>query len=157
MSNERPTAERLLVHGTTVALGAAAAILRGPPGAGKSDLALRFLAGGGRWPNAGSARALVADDQTWLTLDAGRLMASAPPTIAGRIEVRGVGITRVAPSPPVAVRLVIDLVQASQIERLPEATDVVDLLGCQVPLRRLYPFEESAALKLTLLLAAALR
>ena len=157
MSREAPATEQLLFYGTTIALGPGAAILRGPSGAGKSDLALRFLAGHGQWPAADLARTLVADDQTWLTVQSGRLMASAPPAIAGRIEVRGVGIVGVTPSDPVAVQLVVDLVAPDQIERMPANTDVLELLNCQIPVRRLYAFEASAASKLTLLLFAALR
>ena len=92
-ASEGAEPRRLLIHGTTVALGPVAAILRGRSGSGKSDLALRFLArDGGGLDEPARVRRLVADDQTWLTLEAGRLFASAPPAIAGKLEVRGVGI-----------------------------------------------------------------
>ncbi len=56
-----------LVHGTCVALGQRAALLRGPSGSGKSDLALRFLFLARRGPAALEAPVLVADDQVRLS------------------------------------------------------------------------------------------
>jgi UPF0042 nucleotide-binding protein len=103
------------VHGTAVASPAGAprraVLLTGPPGAGKSDLALRLLDRG--WQ-------LVADDRVVLTPDAhGRLLASAPATLAGRIEARGVGLLHVAAcAGPVPLALVLDL--SCPPERLPQ-------------------------------------
>ncbi len=81
------------VHGTSVALGGDGILLRGPSGSGKSDLALRLIADGAR---------LVADDQTELRGVGETLEMAAPAAIAGRLEVRGVGILRVpaVPSAP---------------------------------------------------------
>ena len=164
-SNLDPSAavghNRLLVHATAVALGPVAALLRGPSGAGKSDLALRFLAARDGW-TAGTApnswpRRLVADDQIWLTQDAGRLIASAPQTIAGKLEVRGVGIVPVAAVASAQVRLVVDLVALGAVERLPDDAATITHLGCEVRWRALAAFEASAAEKLTLLLAEFLR
>ena len=85
-----------LVHATCVALrppaklsaGAwRAVLLRGPSGAGKSDLALRLIEAGGR---------LVADDQTRIVRYGEVLIASAPAALAGLLEVRGVGIVKLA-------------------------------------------------------------
>ena len=55
----------------------------GPSGSGKSDLALRLLDRG---------FTLVSDDQTIVSRDGDRLIASAPPNIAGKLEIRGIGI-----------------------------------------------------------------
>ena len=81
------------VHATCVALRAGRSwrgvLLRGPSGAGKSDLALRLVEGGGR---------LVADDQTALVPQGSGLVASPPGTLAGLLEVRGVGIVDAATS-----------------------------------------------------------
>lgn len=75
--------ERVTIHASTVAIGDRAVMILGASGAGKSDLALRLIDRGAR---------LVSDDYTVLTVADGTLTASAPTTIAGRIEVRGVGI-----------------------------------------------------------------
>src|SRR5712691_3291125 len=108
-----------LVHGTCVSLGRTAALLRGPSGSGKSDLALRFLFLARRGPAAVEAPILVADDQVYLIRKGGSLLVSAPPTIRGRIEVRGVGIVDVKSLEEAELALVVDLVPAGEVERLP--------------------------------------
>ncbi len=73
----------VLAHATCVLCGArGAALLRGPSGSGKSDLALRLIDGGAK---------LVADDQVVLTRRGAVLWAAPPTALADRIEVRGVG------------------------------------------------------------------
>jgi len=136
-----------LAHATTVALSGVAVMLRGPPGAGKSDLALRLIDRGAL---------LVADDQTVLAVRDGALWASAPTAIAGRIEVRGLGIVPVPASMGAQVAVLADLVAADRIERLPEpATEHV--LGIALPRLALAPFEASATAKLRLAARLAAR
>lgn len=130
--------EGLLVHGTTVAIDGGAVLLRGASGAGKSDLALRLIDAGAR---------LVADDQTRLRRDGDCLLASAPATIAGLIEVRGIGLLRLEALPAAPLALVVDLVAATAVERLPERR-LQRYLGLAVPVIALAPFEASAAAKL---------
>ena len=139
-----------LVHATCVALKVGrtwrGALLRGPSGAGKSDLALRLIESGAR---------LVADDQTALARKGRTITGSAPPTIAGLIEVRGIGIVKLRRHQLMArapVCLLVDLVPAGRIERLPEpAREIV--LGVELPVVALAPFEASATAKLRLALA----
>jgi HPr kinase/phosphorylase len=118
------TAAMILVHGTTVALEGEGVLLRGPSGGGKSDLALRLIDGGAR---------LIADDQTELARVADGLLARSPASIAGRMEVRGIGILRVPTVPSALLRLVIDLVAPDRVERLPEP-QFCDYLQCSLPL-----------------------
>ena len=143
--------ERLLLHATTVAIATEATLravlLRGPSGCGKSDLALRLI-------DAGAC--LVADDQTELSRRGDALFANAPATIAGLIEVRGLGIVRVEAAPAAPVALVVDLVPPDRVERLPEGRTET-LLGIALPLIALAPFEASAAAKLRLALRAFTR
>jgi serine kinase of HPr protein (carbohydrate metabolism regulator) len=144
------------VHGTCIALGRRGALLRGPAGCGKSDLALRFLFLERRAPAARAAPALVADDQVDLVRDGKRLLAAAPASIRGRLEVRGVGIVDVKPLPRCELVLVVDLVATSKhIERLPGTFPTVQLVGVELPLLRLAPFESSAPIKLALAVAHA--
>lgn len=135
------------VYGTSVALAGDGVLLRGASGSGKSDLALRLIDQGAR---------LVSDDQTELRCDRGEISMSAPATIAGRLEVRGVGIMDVSCIASAPLRLVVDLVPAGSTERLPEP-DVCELLGHAVPLLALAPFEASATAKLKLALRQARR
>ena len=132
------------VHGTTVAFSDAgswcAVLLRGPSGAGKSDLALRLMESGAR---------LVADDQTELDVVDGLLLASAPATLAGRIEVRGIGIIARPYLDRTPLVLVCDLCSPEQVPRMPSLETVV-LAGKDLPLLRVAPFESSAPLKVRL-------
>jgi serine kinase of HPr protein (carbohydrate metabolism regulator) len=123
-----------------------AVLLRGPSGAGKSDLALRLIDDGAR---------LVADDQTHLAKKGHALIASPPPALAGMIEVRGQGIVKLArtqltASAPVA--LLVDLVRADDVERMPEPVHEV-VQDVELPRLAIAPFEASAVAKLRLALA----
>ena len=146
-----------LVHGTCVALGRSAALLRGPSGCGKSDLALRFLFLARRGPAALEPPTLVADDQVRLTRNGDRLLVKAPESIRGRIEVRGVGIVEVKSHPEAELALIVDLVPPADVPRMPEDDAVAQLLGTEVPLIRLAPWEASAPIKLAVALARARR
>lgn len=128
------------VHATCIDIDGTGVLLRGPPDSGKSDLALRLIDGGAR---------LVADDRAELRLVDGAVVVSAPAAIAGMIEVRGLGIVRLEPVAEATLGLVVDLVPAPGIERLPEAASV-ELLGIAVAALRLDPFEASAPAKVRL-------
>lgn len=144
-----------VVHGTCVGLGRRAVLLRGPPGSGKSDLALRFLFQARRGPAALEAPVLVADDQVRLARDDNRLLAAPLESIRGRLEVRGVGIVSVRSTAEAELVLVVDLVEIAAVERLPAWDAKARLLGIDLPLLRLAPFETSAPIKLALALAHA--
>ena len=132
------------VHGTSVALGGDGVLLRGPSGCGKSDLALRLIDGGAR---------LIADDQTELRLSGRDVIASPPATIAGQLEVRGVGILRVPFVSRIPLRLVVDLVPPESVERMPE-DEHAELLGRPVRRLALAAFEASTPAKIRLALRA---
>jgi serine kinase of HPr protein (carbohydrate metabolism regulator) len=144
-----------LVHGTCVALGRGAALIRGPSGSGKSDLALRFLFLARRGPAALEAPTLVADDQVRLIRDGARVLATAPDTIRGKIEVRGVGIVELKSLAEAELKLVVDLVWPDEVERLPAMDPAVEVLGVRLPVLPLRPWESSAPIKLALALAHA--
>ena len=136
--------EPLLVHGTAIAIDGSAVLLRGPSGAGKSDLGLRLIDAGGR---------LIADDQSELRRIGGTIAVRAPAAIAGLLEVRGLGILRLAAAADVPLLLIADLVAPEVLERLPERHSET-ILGVTVPVMSLAPFEASAAAKLRLALNA---
>jgi HPr kinase/phosphorylase len=146
--------EAELVHATVVALGDKAALIRGPSGSGKSDLALRCIA---TPPLSGLDRRaeLVADDQVRIARTDDVLWIRPPPTIAGKMEVRGVGILNVPHRPEARLVLVVDLVPRYEVPRYPLETPTAEFLGLRVPLLRLSAFEASAPIKLLLALNAA--
>lgn len=134
-----------------MALGRRACLLRGASGAGKSDLALRFIA----LPDDGGARPeLVADDQVCIEArETGGLVASPAPTIAGKIEVRGLGIVEVPFLKAARLVLVCDLVGGDDVPRMaPEPMEQTKIAGVHVPLMSLNAFEPSAPLKLKIAL-----
>lgn len=132
------------VHATCVAIDDCGVILRGPSGSGKSDLALRLMDQGAQ---------LVADDRVDLNVVDGTLRASAPEELKGLLEVRGVGILRVDVQEFAIPYLVVDLVESSDVERLPEKS-TMELEGKLIRYIRLNAFEASTPAKIRLALRA---
>ncbi len=130
-----------IIHASCVAIGGRGVLLSGRSGTGKSDLTLRLLDRGA---------VLVSDDYTCLRVDDGRLRASAPPTIAGKLELRGVGILDMACAGEVPVCLLVDL--DDHPVRLPEPRARA-LAGIVVPLVSLNALEASAPIKVELALS----
>jgi serine kinase of HPr protein (carbohydrate metabolism regulator) len=123
-------------HVSTVAIGGRAVLIGGRSGQGKSDLALRLIDRGA---------ALVSDDYTFLRRDGARLAASPPDTIAGRIEVRGVGIATLPFERDVPVALYVELDEKPV--RLPEPGETRRIAGVDVPVIALAALEPSAPIK----------
>jgi serine kinase of HPr protein (carbohydrate metabolism regulator) len=140
--------DRLTVQATCVSLDGTGLLLRGRPGAGKSDLALRLV-------DAGAF--LVADDLTLVVREAGALIArlpdGAPPETRGRLEIRGIGLVPVQAIDSAPLKLVVDLKPQSEIERLPRPAHW-PCLGLEVPIIALDPHPASAAAKLRLVVRA---
>jgi HPr kinase/phosphorylase len=117
------------VHASAVLTGARAVLIRGPAGAGKSQLALALL----QCAETALLRfaRLVGDDRVLLEAQHGRLLVRPAPTLAGLIEVRGLGIRRLAHEPLAVVGLVVDLA-AADAERLPASAETV-IAGVRLP------------------------
>ena len=142
MSNMRgPRLSAETLHATTVALDGRAVLISGPSGSGKSDLASRLLDRG---------FVLVSDDQTIVKKDGTKLVATAPPTIAGKLEVRGIGIVDVERAENAPVALVVEL--TSEIQRLPDDSRDRLILGVRVPLINVDAMAASAPSKVALAL-----
>jgi HPr kinase/phosphorylase len=126
------------VHATALVIEKKGVLLRGPSGSGKSDLALRLIDDGA---------VLISDDRTVLIQRDGNVVAQCPASIAGKLEVRGVGILDVPYIEEAALSMIVNLVESDQVERLPLRSKA-ELLGCRIPLMLLEPFEASATAKI---------
>lgn len=129
------------MHASCVALDGRAVLITGASGSGKSDLSLRLLDRG---------FTLVSDDQTIVRKQGSKLIASAPPTIAGKLEIRGVGIVTMETVADVPVALLVEL--TSEIQRLPDDSRERPLLGVALPLISVDAKTASAASKVALAL-----
>jgi len=102
---------KINIHASCVAIGGKGILLLGDSGAGKSDLALRLIDGGAK---------LVADDRCDLFVRAGKLRAAAPASIAGLLEMRGIGIVALPHAASAPLAMAVRLSQKSRQIRLPQ-------------------------------------
>ncbi len=124
------------IHASCVMLNQKGILILGAPGQGKSDLCLRLIMDKGG--------VLVSDDRVDLKTAGGQVEASAPASIKGLLEVRGVGILTLPVVESCRINLVINLVrEAEDVERLPEPS-FYELGGVKIPQINLWPFEASA-------------
>ena len=135
--DSRLSAETL--HASTVAREGHAVLITGPSGAGKSDLTLRLIDRG---------FILVSDDQTIVKRQGDRLLASAPPAIAGRLEIRGIGIVEIETVEDVPVALIVEL--TGELLRMPDENRERPILGIPLPLISIDAMTASAPSKVAL-------
>jgi HPr kinase/phosphorylase len=126
------------IHGSCASRDGAGVLVLGPAGSGKSDLVLRLLDRGFD---------LVADDR--VEIEHG--MARPPASLAGLIEVRGLGLLRLPHVPEARLALVVDV--AARVERLPAPARHAAL---DLPLIAIDPAAASAPQRVALALDCAL-
>lgn len=131
------------LHASCVAIDGHAVLIEGRSGTGKSDLALRLIDRGA---------VLVSDDYTVLTRRDGTLTATPPANIAGKMEVRGLGLIEVAHTQDVPVALVV--VADTDPVRMPEENARRAIAGVMLPELRLSLLEPSAPIKVERALGA---
>jgi len=130
----------ILIHGTGVFIDGKGILIKGPSGTGKSDLALRLMALGAE---------LIGDDYVEVSrITQNRAIMQAPETIAGKIEVRNVGILNVPFRHMARIDMVVELIlDITSLERLPQQKTIL-LDGAKIPCLDFYAFEASAPEKL---------
>jgi HPr kinase/phosphorylase len=119
------------IHASAVLIGARAVLIRGPAGSGKSRLALALLTTA-RQGLLLFAR-LVADDRSHVEVVHGRLLVRPAPTLAGLLEVRGLGIRCLPHEPLAVVGLVADLGQPNTERLLEPAQREAKIEGITLP------------------------
>jgi serine kinase of HPr protein (carbohydrate metabolism regulator) len=129
------------LHVSSVAIDGRAVLIEGESGAGKSDLALRLIDRGAT---------LISDDYTLLQRAGRELIASPPDTIAGQIEVRGLGVLPLPHVEKIPVALLVRLTDAP--ERLPLEEEVRRIAGLDIREVAVDSRTASAAIKVELAL-----
>src|SRR6185437_32204 len=117
------------VHASAVLVGAKAVLIRGPSGSGKSRLALDLIAAASILPLA----RLVGDDRVHVEAHADRLLVRPAPALAGMLEIRGLGIRRLAFEPVAAVGLVVDLAAEDAARHPDRETGLVVIEAISLP------------------------
>ena len=126
----------LVFQATCVAVDGRAVLIEGPPGSGKSSLALALVDRGG---------VLIADDGVVLEPEGDVLYAVPHPNTRGLMEVRNLGLVSMPVCERASVALLIDL--DPDAPRFIEQAESATLGGVHIPLVRLWPGSEALAIK----------
>ena len=130
------------MHASAVVVGDRGVLISGASGLGKSGLALALVAYARM---LGWFGCLVGDDQLLLSGHEGRLLCTVPGTLAGLVEIRGLGPRPIAHERKAPVDLHVVLVEKGAAQRFPEPeTGILD--GCTLPILRLDGGDRDAAL-----------
>ena len=131
-----------LIHASCVEFMGSGLLICGRPGSGKSVLCLRLIVAGAKF---------VSDDQTVVENRGGKLTASAPDSIKGMLEIRGVGIIETPCIDKTEISLKLSLQSSAQIDRMPEKhTELIE--NAEIPVFYLDAFSVSAVIKIKTLL-----
>lgn len=126
MAGTNPT-----VHASAVLVGAKAALIRGLSGSGKSRLAWDLVSAAtqGLLPFA----RLIADDRAHLETCSGRLLVRPAQSLAGMLEIHGLGIRQIEFEPVGVVGLVVDLGAADAARNPTVRAGTITIDGVSLP------------------------
>ena len=135
------TGGSVLLQASAVAIAGRALLIEGAPGSGKSSLVLALLDRGAQ---------LIGDDGVSLRREGGRVFASPPPRISGKLEVHGVGIFERETVGSVPLALILSL--GADVERLPETIPIREILDLAIPAMAFDPGDIAPAIRAELAL-----
>ena len=128
------------IQATSVSYQNKAILITGKPGIGKSSLALRLIESCGA--------VLISDDVTEVRKEGDILIAVAPDSMRGCIEVRGLGILVNQPMVEnISVALLVELIEAKEERRL-DMSKTKEILGIQLPFFQLNAYDSILDLKI---------
>lgn len=145
---EKKSASRLnqLVHATAISFDGYGILLTGPSGIGKSDLAIRLIDRGSK---------LIGDDQVDLNMASNLILLNPKPNIAGKIEVRELGIFELDFAVNVPLKLIVELVEKA--ERFPMDRQTKSIMGVQIPAVKITSGKPSAPIKVEMAVQKSLQ
>lgn len=111
-----------------VVIGQRALLIAGPPGSGKSSLALALIDRGAR---------LIGDDSVDLVPMKDRLLARPHPNTRGLLEVRNLGLVQLPVCEEAPVALLLNLDETAP--RFTETAQTTDIVGVSLPALQLWP------------------
>lgn len=143
------SAERTNIHATAIVVGQTGLLFVGPSGSGKSELAFSFLTEAQR---CGLSAVLLADDQVFITIRDGIVIAERPEPIAGLLELRGSGIISMDSVAKAQMHYAITSALHPESPRLPPQNEMMELAGdaclplLRIPRHSIMPYGKFAAL-----------
>ena len=141
-------ADELNIHGCAIILGNKGLLIRGPSGSGKSRTARLLIR---EFNRENRFARWVADDRVRLVALSDAIIAAVPDTIAGLAECRFAEIENVPFEKMARLDLVVDLLPADELERLPERkTTILSKDGPALPLINGPAYDAEQALEIIL-------
>lgn len=116
------------IHGSAFAYLGVGCLILGEPGSGKSRLLAEALMLGAE---------LIGDDQLLLTAEGQGLIASPAPTIAGVMEVRGLGLIRRSYVPSHHLHIAVKFITAADHTPSAPAASELAIAGVSLPVHPL--------------------
>ena len=124
-----------IVHASSVVVGTMGILIRGPSGSGKTTLMMELI---NQSNNCDEFACVICDDQTGLSATNDQLIAHRIEQISDQLEVRGFGILSVKSIDAAIVHVVVDLIDPTLLERMPETNftnlESIEVRNIKVPI-----------------------